>query len=70
MKLKKACKYRLFYGVNSEGVEPCGFNASETSGVDGSRTRVQKSIPCPSTIIADSFGFPPADGKSAAFCHR
>ena len=32
-----------------------------TSGPDGSRTRVQKSIPCPSTSVSYVLTFPPPD---------
>lgn len=34
------------------------FDLLRFSGVDGSRTRVQKPIHCSSTIIVDCFGFP------------
>ena len=34
------------------------FDLFSFSGVDGSRTRVQKPIHCSSTIIVDCFGFP------------
>ena len=33
------------------------------SGVDGSRTRVQRLIPCPSTIIDGLLEFPPMNGS-------
>ena len=35
------------------------FDASSFGGDDGSRTRVQKPIPCSSTIIVSSLTFPP-----------
>ena len=37
------------------------------SGVDGSRTRVQKPIPCPSTIIVCFLTFPPSNGNKHPF---
>ena len=33
------------------------------SGLDGSRTRVQKPIPCPSTSVVYSLTFPPRPGN-------
>ena len=46
----------LLSGDNPVGVEPTGSPNVSSSGSDGSRTRVQKSIPCPSTIVVNYFG--------------
>ena len=37
------------------------FARVRINGVDESRTRVRKSIPCPSTIVVHYFSFPPPD---------
>lgn len=42
---------------------PPVFAPSRPSGAGGNRTRVQKSIPCTSTIIVRSFSFPPPYGN-------
>ena len=39
------------------------FDLLRFSGVDGSRTRVQKPIPCPSTSVVYSLTFPPRPGN-------
>ena len=56
-------------GVPEMETEHHGFGYGYQSGVDGSRTRVQKPIPCPSTIIVrypdGTFSrlFPPSVGN-------
>ena len=35
------------------------FVSAASSGLDGSRTRVQKPIPCPSTSVVHALTFPP-----------
>ena len=44
-----------------------GFGYGSQSGVDGSRTRVQKPIPCPSTIIVCFLTFPSSNGNKHPF---
>lgn len=39
------------------------FDLFSFSGLDGSRTRVQKPIPCPSTSVVYSLTFPPRPGN-------
>ena len=41
------------------GVEPHGFGFTPSSGLDGSRTRVQRPIPGPSTSVVYVLTFPP-----------
>ena len=46
-------KIAVFFKWSNRESKPNGFDMPDylVSGVDGSRTRVQKPIPCPSTII-------------------
>ena len=46
-------------GKKNKSPENQGFY----DGADGSRTRVRKSVPCPSTIIVCYLTFPPAAGS-------
>lgn len=43
--------------------ENTAFSSISDDGVDGSRTRVQKPIPCPSTSVVYSLTFPPRPGN-------
>ena len=54
-------------GVPEMETEHHGFGYGYPSGVDGSRTRVQKPIPCPSTIIVCFLTFPSSNGNKHPF---
>ena len=51
---------KIMSGAKAPDIDVCGL--FRFSGLDGSRTRVQKPIPCPSTIIVCLFaaGLAPA----------
>lgn len=51
----------IISGVAEPETELYVFGYHHPSGPDGSRTRVQKPIPCPSTSVAYGFSFPPPD---------
>jgi len=52
----------FFLMVFMESAVKSTFYGTFRDGSDGSRTRVQKPIPCPSTIIVSQCSFPPPDG--------
>ena len=47
--------------------KPAVFDLVASNGVDGSRTRVQRQIPSPSTIVVVRLGFPKSKRGTTPF---